>query len=147
MIIEGRVLPLRELFKRYPHARILCEAEWYGGCELVCADQVGSSFNGTTRRPKIFLIGDDTSLSMGPGAFHQQSLIAAIRSSAVFCVISCAAVPSVYACMAYSASRYRKDVMIVETRQEHEAAWYNFIEQHEPTKGILLATAEAGGHA
>lgn len=134
------------MFKNYPHLAILWFAQNRADCTVVFGDQGRSPFRHDTDHPAIFVIGDDTSLSMGPNGFHLPSVIRAIRSCVAFSVISSAAYPQAYAAPAYAAIEFRKNAMIVETRLKYEADWYNLIKKHAPGKPILLATV-GGGHA
>lgn len=128
------------------HLQFAFAAERAGQCDLGCADQGGRQFSFKERQPKLFVIGDYTSVSMGPAGFQQPSVLKAINCASTFCVVSCAAIPEPYALMTLTAIASRTSVMIVETRLKHEAEWYNFIERLGPTKNILLATV-GGGHA
>ncbi|MFG1346124.1 hypothetical protein V5F59_14615 [Xanthobacter autotrophicus DSM 431] len=128
------------------HLAVLAVAARYGHVDIVNDIQSRKPF-GLTRDgsiPTIFLIGDDTEKSLGPSGFHRPSLKRAIRASEAFVLISCAPLAEAYAAAAHLAVDLRQHAMIVETRLEHEADWYNLIQNLAPGRPILLATVKGG---
>lgn len=125
-----------------PHVRTLAGAARFG-VSLCIVPQAVKKFQAASK-PTIFVIGDDTDKSVGPDGFHLPSLRRAIRSCAAFSVISCAPLPEAYACPSMTALALSLNAMIVETRLEHEAAWYSLIQRFAPDRPILLATVKGG---
>ncbi|MEP7452413.1 hypothetical protein [Phyllobacterium sp. SB3] len=129
------------------HIRVLALAIRHGGVTLSVIPQGRTPFRDNDKRPTIFLIGDDTGRALGPDGFHMPSIRRAIRQCAGFSVISCAPMVEAYGPPAGAAALLGQNVMIVETRLEHEADWYNLIQRLAPNCPILLSTVKVGGHA
>jgi hypothetical protein len=98
------------------------------------------------KRPAIIIIGDDLDRAVGPQGFHLPSLRRAIRGCTAFAVVSCEPLRHVYATIAGTAALSRDNVMLIETRPEHEIAWANLIRKLKPRANLILAVVE-GGHA
>lgn len=131
-----------------PHLRPIIEAVRDLRCGLLVVAQGNTPFRlpRDPGRPAIILIGDDMHRSIGPDGYHMPSVRRAIRASQAFAVISCEALPHVYASMAATAAVTRRNVLIVETQPAHEIQWANLIRKLAPGKPLWLAVVE-GGHA
>jgi hypothetical protein len=99
---------------------------------------------GPPRKPAIVIFGDDLEQSAGPDGFHLPSVRRAIRACSAFAVISAAPEPAVYAAMAATVTLNRSNVLIVETRLEHEFLWVSLIRKLEPRKHICILTVKGG---
>lgn len=126
------------------HVQVLASAMRDGGVRLAMVPQRSEPFQANNDRPTVFVIGDDTKTALGPDGFHLPSVRRAIRSCAAFSIISCEALTEAYACPVATAVMLRENVMIIETRLEQEAAWYNLVQKLAPDRPILLATVKGG---
>jgi hypothetical protein len=95
--------------------------------------------------PVICLIGDDLHASLGPSAFDRNSLKAFVRTCGAAIVVSCEPVVKAYACAATEASVRRHNVVLVETRLQHEFAWVSLLRRINPRMGMLVATVDNKG--
>lgn len=99
---------------------------------------------GPPRKPAIVIFGDDLEQSVGPDGFHLPSVRRAIRACSEFAVVSAAPEPAVYAAMAAAVAVKRSNVLIVETRLEHEFQWVALIRKLAPRKHICILTVKGG---
>jgi hypothetical protein len=96
--------------------------------------------------PAIVVIGDDfENASLGPAAFHQESVLEFVDRCASAVIVSCEPLPAAYLSAANDAILRRQNVLLVETRVEHELAWEKLIESRRPTIRILVATVKPPG--
>ena len=95
-------------------------------------------------RPAIIVIGDDLDQALGPSAFHEQSLRRLLKGVRLAAVVACEPLPEIYASAARHAVLLRKNVVIVETRPEHEIAWVNLIRSIAPDAAFLLGSVKGG---
>jgi hypothetical protein len=96
-----------------------------------------------TKRPAVYLIGDDFDSSVGPGGFHLPSLRRAMRECVAFAVLGGEATESIYAAVTAGAVAGGR-VMIVETRLQHEIAWVRLIQKLAPRRMLIWGTVKAG---
>lgn len=99
---------------------------------------------GPPRKPAVVIFGDDLEQSLGPVGFHQSSVRRAIRECSEFAVISAAPEPAVYAAMSTAVAVNRSNVLIVETRLEHEFQWVALIRKLAPRKHVCIITVKGG---
>lgn len=141
---------LDDAVRRAPqHLRPLWEAVRDWNCTHAFIQQGKARFAlAPDRRPCIALIGDDMHTSLGPDGFHRKSLRRLIeRCSAAGVMVGLE--PQAYQRVCTNAVLLRQNVVIVETRTQHEIEWVNFLREVNPQIGMLVAyDAEAqAGHA
>lgn len=131
-----------------PHLRPILETVRDLGTAFMFVPQGDQAFRipEYPKKPAIVLIGDDMHRSVGPAGFHLPSIRRTIRACTAFAVVSGAPQADAYEAIARMAALTRRDVMLVETRLEHELDWLGLIQKLAPKRRILLATVE-GGHA
>lgn len=130
-----------------PHLKPVFEAVRDFGAGLLIVTRQPGSFalpRGRAARPGIVLIGDDLYTSAGPDGFHFPSVRRAIRACSVFAVVSCEALPSIYAAVADTVAATRCNGMIVETQLQHELQWMELIQKLAPKKPLFLGTVRGG---
>lgn len=127
------------------HMRPLFIAARDAGVAICLVAQRSPAFMIPSKRPSVLLIGDDMHEAMGPGGFHQKSIRRFVRRCRSAVIVSCAPLVEAYASAAAVAAGLRLDVILVETRIEHEAAWKDFIEAARPGVSFLIATVEPQG--
>lgn len=96
-------------------------------------------------RPAILLIGDDVHVAVGPSGFHRKSIKLFAKRCHSAVIVSCAPLVEAYATAALECAALQHDVILVETRIEHETAWKEFIEAARPGIGFLIATLKPEG--
>ncbi len=95
-------------------------------------------------RPAIVIIGDDLDEALGPSAFDERSLRRLLRGVRLAAVVACKPLPQIYAAAARHAVLLRQNVVIVETRPEHEITWFNLIKSIAPDAAFLLGSVKGG---
>lgn len=110
---------------------------------MLFTSQGSSAFRIPAGRPAIVLIGDDLEQSTGPAGFHLPSVRRAIRASRAFAVVSATPTIDVYAGLT-SVAIGGVNVMIVETRLEHEFAWVELIQKLAPDQPLCISTVKGG---
>ncbi len=141
-VINGRI---RERFpEMQPHLRPLWAAV-IQGCTFAMIAQGDGVFRIPTKRPAVVTIGDDLASAKGPSAFNRQSLRRYLSRCSMVSVVSSEAVPAAYAAVAAEAVERRRDVAIIETQPDHEAAWLALVEQSAPLAKIVLCRPFSGG--
>ena len=98
-------------------------------------------------RPAVLIIGDDAAASRGPDGFHRASLRRALRRATHVAVRAGAPVPAVYAAAPEPALAGGGAVVLIETRERHEADWVAFVRRHAPDAACLLVTPPPTGSA
>lgn len=118
------------------------------GCTYIFAVQNGSLIAHARRLggPRIILIGDDLHAALGPAAFPAPGLKRLVAGCRAAVLISSSAPDDVYLEAASLAVLKRDNVVIVETRAEREAEWFEFLRDAQPDLGVLIC-CEPGGHA
>jgi hypothetical protein len=114
------------------------------GVALCMVPQGEEPFDPPTDRPTICLIGDDMHEAKGPRAFHQDSLRDFAKRCTCAVIVSCEPLLVAYAAAAALAS-LGKDVIIVETRTEHEADWKSALDALNPDLYYILCLVESAG--
>ncbi|WP_155986380.1 hypothetical protein [Novosphingobium resinovorum] len=97
-----------------------------------------------SKKPTITVIGDDMVFALGPGAFHMPSVRRIIRASSSFAVVACEALEPMYDAMALAAATTRRNVLLIETRPEHEAAWVALIVKLAPGRPLTIGRVREG---
>ena len=90
--------------------------------------------------PVILRVGDDMHVSRGPAGFDRGSLKQFLRRARAAVIVSSAATVEAYAAAAGVAAVERCDVMLIETRPEHEEEWAAFVVKHAPAVRVLIST-------
>jgi hypothetical protein len=114
------------------------------GVAFCMVAQCEEPFDPPKNGPTIVLIGDDTRESKGPRAFHQDSLRNFVRRSTGAVIVSCEPPLVAYAAAAALAAM-GKDVIIVETRTEHEASWKSELDAINPDLHYILCLVDPTG--
>ncbi len=112
---------------------------------MIVPQKVGSIEPPRTELPVICLIGDDLDVSLGPSAFDRRFLKSFVRTCGTAVVVSCEPIVKAYACAATEAALRRHNVILVETRLQHEVAWVSLLRRINPGLGMLVATVENKG--
>ena len=134
-VIKSRI---RERFPDMPpHLRPLWAAVMRG-CTYATVVQGDGVFRIPTKRPAVVVLGDDLASAKGPSAFNRKSLRRYLSRCSAVAIVSCEAVPDAYASVATEAVERRRDVAIIETQPDHEAAWLALAEQSAPLANIVL---------
>jgi hypothetical protein len=98
-------------------------------------------------KPIILTVGDDHKTCEGPEAFHRGSLRRFIKTCRAAAIVACRPIPELYRRVVNNAVYLRNNVVIVETRSEHEADWYSFLIKIKPTLAMALGSVKPEGHA
>jgi hypothetical protein len=127
------------------HLTPIYEAARDFGCLLAMVPQGAGHFDPPPAgRPAIIILGDDLDQALGPSAFDEQSLRRLLKGVRLAAVVACEPLPRIYATAARHAVLLRKNVVIVETRPEHEIAWVNLIRSIAPDAAFLLGSVKGG---
>lgn len=127
------------------HWRPLMVAVRDAGVSLCVVSQGGEAFRPPSDRPALVLMGDDMHTSQGPDAFHKSSLVRFVRRCSSAVIVASAPLVVAYAAAAAVAAGLRQNVIIVETRPEHEADWKAALDAIKPTLSFILCTVEPAG--
>jgi hypothetical protein len=114
------------------------------GINLCIVPQHVGSFLPPRNRPSIVIIGDDLQTARGPSAFHGFSLRRYIKRCKAAAIVSSAPPPLAYDAIAVLAAS-GADVVLIETRPEHEADWHDCVKAANPDISIIIATVEPQG--
>jgi hypothetical protein len=132
--------------ERGPHLKPIYGVVRDYGVGLLLVTQKAGPFEPPKKDvPVICLIGDDLTASLGPSAFDRRSLKAFVRTCGTAVVISCEPLLEAYARAATEAALRRHNVILVETRLQHEMAWVSLLRRINPSLGMLVATVENKG--
>lgn len=105
-------------------------------CHFASLDQRRPDFGLRLDKPLVVIIGDDPSepqKSLGPPAFHRESVKALFEHAFDLSLISCEIIPDFYVRAAALASIGFSSV-IIETRSRHDPAWTRFANRYGPGK-------------
>lgn len=127
------------------HFRPIWLAVRDSGVAFCVVPQGGEAFDPPAGRPTIALIGDDMLVSRGPAAFHRPSLDRFVRRCRGAVIVACEPLRVAYASAAAVAAGLRLNVIIVETRPEHEADWKATLDGINPSLGYILCTVRPEG--
>ena len=114
------------------------------GVGLALVPQGAGRFAVADNRPTVLFVGDDMHAAMGPSGFHRKSLKHFVRRCRCAVIVSSAPMVEPYAAAAASATM-GMDVILVETRLEHEQNWRGFIEAECPGISMLISTVQPEG--
>ena len=110
------------------------------GISFATVTQHAGRFGFPSDKPVIALLGDDMHEALGPAAFNRKSVRRFVATCAAAVVIACEAQPRFYAMAAAAAVCVRRNVVIVETRSEHEADWIDLVQAVNPAIKLLVGT-------
>jgi hypothetical protein len=127
------------------HLRPIFMAVRDAGVAFCIVPQGGQLFDPPTNRPTIVLIGDDMREAKGPQDFHQESLRNFVERCTGAMLVTCEPSPAAYAAAAALAAVQHHDVVIIETRPEHEANWKAALDAINPDLAWLLCLVEPAG--
>jgi hypothetical protein len=133
--IDAAPFHLRPIFMAIRDAGVACCVVPHGG----------QSFDPPTSHPTIVLIDDDMHETKGPQDFHQESLRSFVKRCTGATLVTCEPPLAAYAGAAIIAAVLRQDVIIVETRTEHVAAWKAALDAINPDLAWMLCLVEAVG--
>jgi hypothetical protein len=102
-------------------------------------------FDPPTNIPIIMLIDDDVDETKGPQDFHQESLRSFVKRCTGATLVTCEPPLAAYAGAATVAALLRRDLIIVETRTEHVAAWKAALDAINPDLALVLCLVEPAG--
>ena len=105
----------------------------------------GLPFDLPANIPIIVLISDHAPEAKGPQAFHQESLRSFVTRCTGAVIVSRKPPPGAYFMAAVYAAVRRQNVVIVETRPEHEADWKAALDTTNPDLDYLLDLFELVG--
>ena len=118
------------------------------GVRFLFVAQGPGAFDVPKDRPAIVLIGDDLHATLGPDAFHKRALRRYVERCKAAVIVACEPIPEAYSQAASWAVLKREDVLIVETRPEREAEWFDYIRLvASPGVKVLVATVPPAGNA
>lgn len=124
-----------------PHLRPVIEAVRDHKVGLLFVPQNGAPFRlpDGPKRAAFTIIGDDFEAAMGPEGFHMPSLRRIIRASASFAVVACEPLEQVYDALAFAVATTRKNVLLIETQPEAQAAWTALVRKLAPGRPLTIA--------
>lgn len=122
------------------HLRCIYAAVRDCGVSFATISQNSGRFAFPAGKPVVALLGDDMHEALGPAAFHRKSVRRFVATCAAAVVIACDAQPRFYAMATSVAVCLRRDVLIVETRSEHEADWIDLVKTISPDIRMLIGT-------
>ena len=122
------------------HLRYIYAAVRDCGVSFGTVTQHSGRFAFPSDKPVIAILGDDMHATLGPAAFHRKSVRRFVASCAAAVVIACDAQPRFYAMATSVAVCLRRNVLIVETRSEHEADWVDLVQAINPDIRLLVGT-------
>ena len=112
------------------------------GVALAMLDQRSGPFRLPTDKPVIAVVNDDTETPLGPGGFNRKSLRKFAKRCGLFVVVSCEALPPLYAAAAASASLLRSDVLLIESQPQFESDWLDLITGENARAQILVGAVK-----
>jgi hypothetical protein len=129
------------------HLRPIWIAVRDAGVACCIVPQGGEPFELPEGKPTIVILGDDMLQSLGPSAFHRPSLKRFVKRCRGAVVVACEPVPLAYAVAAGTAASLGFNIVIVETRPEHEADWKNALDAINPDLSYIFCSVPPEGHA
>lgn len=130
-----------------PHWRAVYYAMRQHGIAFGGIIQDRSPFRIPRDRPTLLLLGDDLDASHGPAGFHAKSVRRFVERCRYGVVVACSPETVLYATAASIVAATRGDVVLIETRPEHEADWVNRLREIKPglplMVGMVRPTSEA----
>ncbi len=88
----------------------------------------------------VAIVGDDIDCSMGPDHFDAVFMQTLLEKAFSIAVISSAVVEDVYTLFAEIAGLWRKSMVIIETRPEHEMQWIARVNEIAPNTHLVVST-------
>ena len=133
------------LFAAPPHLIQIYAASMFHGVTL------GFLYHGTKplpgerpSTPWIAIIGDDTDCALGPDGFHPRTISRLLAQADSAVLVACAPLPALYETAALLAIVLRRNVVLIETRPEHELTWSALILDKRPDLPVLVGTTTVG---
>ncbi len=127
------------------HLRPLYHAVRDYGISFAIVTQGAGRFAFPSDKPVITLLGDDLHEALGPPAFHRKSVRQFVATCRAAVIVACDPQPKFYIAAATTAVLLRQNVVIVETRPEHEADWFDLVRQITPDINLLVGTVRPEG--
>lgn len=135
---------LQELARTAPaHLRPIYAAMLSPGVSFLMVHQNTGRFGVEAAGGFVALIGDDTDRALGPRGFHRKSIRRLAGQVHSIVIVASAAEPRAYTGVAALAAA-GFGALLVETRPEQEAAWFEALKAAAPRTPILLVTPIAG---
>jgi hypothetical protein len=128
-----------------PHLRPIFIAVHDAGVGFAIVAQNSGPFDFPPNRPTILVLGDDMLESLGPKAFHETSLKRFVKRCRGAVIVASEPIVVAYASAAATAAGLRFDMVIVETRPEHEADWKNALDAINPNLAYILCSVKPEG--
>ena len=139
---------LDELVATAPdHLRPIYEAVRAGRCNFGFVPQLGGEFAFPCNKPVFALVGDDFDEALGPDAFDIDSLGGFIAGCVGAAIVAGAPPPALYAGLVVMAMSLGRNVVLVETRPEHEADWANLIQTVHPGLPTMISSPRSPSSA
>lgn len=120
------------------HLRDLYRAVRDYGISFATVTQHAGRFAFPSDKPVVALLGDDMHQALGPTAFHRKSVRRFVASCKAAVIVACEAQPRFYMAAAVTAAVLRQNVVVVETRSEHEADWFDLLREINPSINMLV---------
>jgi len=124
----------------------ICDATARGVRFQIIPPNLGRFHCNSIERKTVSIVGDDSTVALGPKGFHGKSIKRLLQSAHAIALITCAAQSDIYRCAAIGAE-LGGHFVIVESRTEFEAEWIEVIEPHRSHASILLAIVKPEGSA
>lgn len=112
---------------------------------LATIEQRAGRFDPPTDRPVVILLGDDTSVPLGPAGFHRRSVRRFAARCRLVVVMSCSPLLAGYAAAAACAAGMRRDALIVETQPQFESDWLDLVKGANPGIRVIIGTVRPKG--
>ena len=134
-----------------PHLRPLVAAHLVGK-SILFWEQPGAECGyippiPTLNKNTVVLICDDMDKSLGPSPYDQKKLQHYISRAAHISLVICEPLELAYGYACSPVIHHNKIGLIIESRPEHEADWWNYIQKYKGDCTITLCTIKAEGSA
>ncbi|GEP08577.1 hypothetical protein [Methylobacterium gnaphalii] len=126
-----------------PHLRPIYGAMANGLVGFLLVAQNAGRFDAIKGRPFVALLADDTDRALGPAGFHRKSVRRMAAQVSSIAIIASDIVHEAYVTAAAGAA-LGFNMLIVETRPEHEGAWMELLREAAPQASTLLCTPIEG---
>ncbi len=128
-----------------PHLKLVWHAVRDHGITFHRVLQYAGPFAIGEARPNFVLLGDDMESAFGPAAFDRESLKRLFAVCAGVVVVSCEALPVLYAAAVSVAVLNRQHTCLIETRLEYETDWIDLVRKVNPTCALGIGTVKGAG--
>ncbi len=130
-----------------PHWRPVYYAMRHHGIAFGGIIQDRKPFRIPRARPTLLLLGDDLDASYGPVGFHPKSVRRFVERCCYGVVVACSPEVVLYATAAAVVTATRSDVVLIETRPEHEADWVDRLRAIKPGLPLLVGMVRPASEA